>query len=240
VNLEESRSPDVPWGVADFVLVILAGLMGAFLAAAWVLLTEPPTDLALIGSTSAMSAGHLAGVAVVLRYRAASWETLGLDVRPADGAYLALGAALQIGISFVFAPLAERLDSDGTTQVVADQIGQLDRLWTKLAIVLLVALLAPVVEEVVFRGMLQRALSARMGPVGAVGITALVFSVFHWLGVDPSNVAAGVITVVQLFIVGVILGELTRRKGRLGPAILTHAGFNLIAVLALVFLPELA
>lgn len=222
------------------MLVILAGLLGAFGAAAWVLVTDPPTEIALIASTLAMSAGHLAGVNAVLRYRQVGWDRLGFDVRPGDGVYLLGGALLQIVVSLVFAPLAERLDSDGTTQVVADQIGAIERPWAQVAIVVLVALLAPVVEEVVFRGVLQRALAARMRPVLAVVLTALVFSTFHLLGVESSNPAAGALTVTQLFLVGTVLGEIARRQGRLGGAILAHAGFNLVAVLALVFAPQLA
>lgn len=228
-----------PWGVGDFLLVILAGLLGAFLAAAWVLLTAPPVHLTLIVSTLAMSLGHVVGVQTVVRYRSSSWERLGLDVRPADGFFLIVGAALQIAVSLLFAPLAEQLDSDGTPQVVADQMSAVDAVWARVAVVVLVGLVAPVVEEIVFRGLLQRALATRLRPVTSVVITAVVFSVFHWLGVDTSNVAAGLVTLVQLFLVGLLLGELARRQGRLGGAIFTHAGFNLIAVLALIFVPEL-
>ena len=41
------------------------------------------------------------------------------------------------------------------------------------------------------------------------------------------------ITLPRFFIMGLVLASLTLRRGRLGPAIFTHAGFNLIGVIAL-------
>ena len=41
------------------------------------------------------------------------------------------------------------------------------------------------------------------------------------------------------FIVGAVLANTSRRRGRLGPAIFIHAGFNLVAILAVLFTPEL-
>jgi membrane protease YdiL (CAAX protease family) len=41
------------------------------------------------------------------------------------------------------------------------------------------------------------------------------------------------IAVPALFGLGLVLGLLVQRTGRLGPAIFTHAGFNLVGVLLL-------
>ncbi len=70
--------------------------------------------------------------------------------------------------------------------------------------------------------------------------TALVFSVFHLLGLDPTRMLqAAAVVLPQLFIVGLVLAWLTLRTGRLGPAIFVHSGFNLLAAVVLLLPPEL-
>lgn len=227
------RLVDPPWGVADFALVMLAGFAGAFASALVLLAVELDAATIVVVSSLGMAIGHGLGFFAILQRRNASLTDLGLDVRPGDGSFVLLGAGLQIFMAIAFSPLAEFVDSDGTTQVVADQIATAEGLAVKVALVILVGLVAPVMEELAFRGVFLQAVLRRMKPWAAIGVTAVVFSLFHWLGVDQSNVLAGVITLVQLLIVGVVLGALTLRRGRLGPAILTHAGFNLVTLLLL-------
>jgi membrane protease YdiL (CAAX protease family) len=58
--------------------------------------------------------------------------------------------------------------------------------------------------------------------------SAGVFALAH-LALDFDAAAA----VPALFVAGLVLAEVTRRRNRLGPAVLTHVGFNLVGVLAL-------
>ena len=222
-----------PWGVADFVLVMLTGFAGALVAALLVLSIELEVAATVVIAALGMSLGHAAGLYAVLTRRSASLADLGFEVTSRDGAYVLLGAALQILMAIAMAPLAELADSDGTTQVVADQIATADGLAIQIALVLLIGLVAPIMEELAFRGILLQAAQRRSRPWIAVTVTAVVFSLFHWLGVDQSNVLAGLLTLIQLLIVGLVLGALTVRQGRLGPAILTHAGFNMVTLLLL-------
>lgn len=93
-------------------------------------------------------------------------------------------------------------------------------------VVLLVAVVvvgAPVVEELFFRGLLLRALSARIGAPWAIGISAVLFGLAHY---EPLQ-----LPVLVLF--GVVLGVLATRTGRLGPSICAHAAFNAVAVYSL-------
>ena len=88
----------------------------------------------------------------------------------------------------------------------------------------IVVLGAPVVEELFFRGLLQRSLLRRVAPVLAVAISALVFGVTHFQLLQfPALVAFGA-----------ILGFLALRTGRLGPSIVAHMAFNAVTVIALV------
>lgn len=85
---------------------------------------------------------------------------------------------------------------------------------------LILAVGAPVVEELFFRGFLQRAMVRRLGPVVGIGLTAALFGLTHF------DVAA----FVGLTVFGVVLGVLAHRRGSLGASIVAHVTFNAVAV----------
>lgn len=92
--------------------------------------------------------------------------------------------------------------------------------------VLLVVVIAPVVEELVFRGVLQRAFEARWGPRIAIALGAGLFGAYHftaWL-------------FVPTFVLGLAAGWLADARESLWPAIALHALYNLVAV-AVLFWP---
>ncbi|MBV9042702.1 MAG: CPBP family intramembrane metalloprotease, partial [Acidimicrobiia bacterium] len=82
---------------------------------------------------------------------------------------------------------------------------------------------APFVEELFFRGLVLRSLQRRFGDVWAVAGSAVVFGLAHF---EPLQLPA-------LVALGVILGMLAVSTKRLGPSIFTHAGFNLVTMIAL-------
>lgn len=85
---------------------------------------------------------------------------------------------------------------------------------------------APIFEELFFRGLTLRAFERRWGTVvGVLGSSAL-FGAVHLQPLQfPALMAFGIITAL-----------LVRRYGRLGPAIWAHVGFNLVAVVNLIWL----
>ncbi|MHB1017532.1 MAG: CPBP family intramembrane glutamic endopeptidase [Coriobacteriia bacterium] len=88
--------------------------------------------------------------------------------------------------------------------------------------VLMVVLIGPTVEELVFRGALQEGLAARFGVRTAIVVQAALFAAFHrswWL-------------LVPTFILGVVLGWLAERRDSLWPPIALHALYNAITVVA--------
>lgn len=87
---------------------------------------------------------------------------------------------------------------------------------------------APLVEELFFRGLLQRSL-ARVGIV-AVIVQAIVFGMIHFTP-DEGRGNVGIVLGVGVF--GLVLGLASRHYGRLGPSIIGHALFNAAAVLPL-------
>lgn len=92
-----------------------------------------------------------------------------------------------------------------------------------LLLVLVVVVMAPLAEEVFFRGMLQRTLRRRLPLWPAILVTSVLFAVSHFQALQLPALAA----------FGVVLSVLAHRSGRLGPSIWAHVGFNATTVVAL-------
>lgn len=86
---------------------------------------------------------------------------------------------------------------------------------------LVIALLVPIVEEIVFRGMLYGALCRWMRASFAIGATALLFAAVHF----------DVAFFIPLFTIGLLLGWARLRSGSLGLPIVTHCLNNTLAVI---------
>ncbi|MFH0766131.1 MAG: type II CAAX endopeptidase family protein [Calditrichota bacterium] len=102
--------------------------------------------------------------------------------------------------------LREALQADSWMQVAAVVVG--------------IGLLAPWVEESIFRGVIQQAFEARRSPVNAVLGTAILFALVHfqpwWL--------------IQLLIFAVIIGYFTWMLDTIIPAFIIHAANNLFSL----------
>lgn len=95
----------------------------------------------------------------------------------------------------------------------------------------LVALGAPLVEELFFRGLLLRSLERAFGRLGpglarpfAVVGSAVVFGLAHF----------ELLQLAGLVLLGLVLGILAETTGRLGACTVAHAAFNTVAVVVLV------
>jgi membrane protease YdiL (CAAX protease family) len=93
-----------------------------------------------------------------------------------------------------------------------------------------VAVIAPLAEEYLFRGIIFTGL-AQWIPVGWAAVASgVVFAVAH---LDPWSA-------FPLAVIGVGLALLYRRTGSLWPNIIAHATVNSLALVAVYFLPQLA
>ncbi|MDP3908198.1 CPBP family intramembrane glutamic endopeptidase [Novosphingobium sp.] len=77
------------------------------------------------------------------------------------------------------------------------------------------------VEEICFRGWLQRRLATRISPAAAVVLAAIAFSLLHIFGGARSPLA-----LVNIFLAGVFFGVLAQRTGSIWAAIWAHFGWN--------------
>ena len=83
-------------------------------------------------------------------------------------------------------------------------------------LVLVVVIGAPLFEELVYRGLLQRSLVGAVGRAAGLLAAAAWFSLIHLAPVEYPG----------LFVAGLLFGGAMLLTDRLGPAIVTHAAFN--------------
>jgi membrane protease YdiL (CAAX protease family) len=146
---------------------------------------------------------------------------------------LPAGAALGLGCQYLLIPLLylpfEQFDrhlSHQLSQPARHDTGAAHTVGSVAVLLLLLAVGAPIVEELFFRGLVLRALLGRTPvPVAVVG-SALLFALAHFEAIQFAGLAA----------FGVVLAVLAWRTGRLTPGIGAHAAFNAVAVLSVVHL----
>ena len=226
------------WSVVDFILVVLGGFLGAAIFFWLTMATGGEDELLLVLGLAGQYIGHLGVLWWISRRK--DHPDLGFSVQGRDSLFLGIGLLLQLALAVLFLPLSRYLFPDGdSAQQVGNALAGLESPAARMAAVAVAVVLAPITEELTFRGVLLKAMQNRSRRVIMV-VTSLVFASFHVLGLDPSRMLeAGVLVLPQLFIVGCVLAWVTLRHERLGPAIFIHSGFNLLAALVLLLPPEM-
>jgi membrane protease YdiL (CAAX protease family) len=161
------------------------------------------------------------------------WADLGVRFRWVDLWGIAIGVGGQIVIALLYAPFQHDIhDFNGPSNKLTGGAHGAGFLVVALATVIL----APFMEELFFRGLLFKSLARLLTPTGAgtprgrgVGIVVavvvdgLLFGLAHGEWVQLAGLA--------LF--GMALAAVSYRTGRLGMNMVSHASFNLVAILAI-------
>lgn len=224
------------WGLGDAVLGWLLGLVGGFVALVVVLALSgvdgEEADTLPLGWVAVAQLGLWFGLLGV-PYLAARFkgngmvEDFGLSFRPSD--LLVGGVAGLIGqfaiLTIVYVPM--RLIWDVSQEELSEPAQNFtDKATGPVGVVLLVLIVgigAPIVEEIFYRGLLQRSMVRRIGVPAGIGVTSLVFGAVHFQ----------LLQLPALALAGLLFGVLAHHYGRLGPAIAAHMVFNLTAVVTL-------
>lgn len=216
----------------DFILVVVAGLAGGVLAGA--LVGGADTGVLLAATLVGQYAAHLLALVLVVRRHGRSFADLGLVVDPRDGLLLVAGAALQFAVVFLFLPWADLLRVQDSPQQLSGMLTSSNGALVRTVLIVAIGFIAPLTEELMFRGVLLKVFERWRGRGAAVWGSAGVFALFHLLGLAGSDwLRSAALLMPELLVVGLVLAWLTVRTGRLGPSIFTHAGFNLVALVAL-------
>lgn len=225
------------WSLTDFIFVFLGGFLGAALLAAAGSAIEDD-ELFLVLALAGQYLGHLLVLFVLSRRK--GHPDLGFAIEGRDVVYLGAGLFLQLGLAILFLPLSTLLLPESeSAQQVGTALAGLETTPARIAAIVTAVVLAPVTEELLFRGVLLKVLEPR-GRRITLAVTSGVFAIFHLLGLDPTRMLqAAAVVLPQLVIVGLVLAWVTLRSKRLGPAIFIHSGFNLLAAVVLLLPTEM-
>ena len=220
-----ARRRGIPADLLDLSLALF-GLVGlsslGSLSAVWAMTGSPgmvaaPPFLALVAGTAAGQVAVAIGVLIRCRSEALGLVRVGLGW--GLGAPVGLVALFEL-LSAGWSALMSALGQGVAPQQLVTFLAEGDE---RQGLVLLFAVgLAPVCEELLFRGLAQGVLAGRMGAARGLLLTGGLFGLMH-LG-DPA-------AVVPLIGLGLGLGLLRAASGSLWPPLIAHTLNNLLAVL---------
>jgi membrane protease YdiL (CAAX protease family) len=227
---EEAPAATLPrWALGAAAIGWMSGMVcGGVLLGVWVAATGQ--DSRALGSLGVAQVGFWMGLlgAVLVTSRKGGTGSLvrdfGLRLRAVD---VPLGVGVGVGAQFFLVPLiyfpfrslVDARDLERPARELADRAHGP----AFLVFAVVVAIGAPVVEELFYRGLLLRALRRSLSDGPAVVVCGLIFGVTHF---EPLQFPA-------LALVGVLFAVLVVKTGRLGPAIWGHVAFNTVTVVAL-------
>jgi membrane protease YdiL (CAAX protease family) len=128
----------------------------------------------------------------------------------------AIGAQIVVGAVIVALGVPLVGNTEGIEEISADRT-------YVVSLVITAVIAAPVVEEMVFRGVVMRGLRSRLPIVAVVVLQGLLFGAAH---IDPVRGVGNVGLVLVLAGVGVAFGVAVALLGRIGPSMVAHALFN--------------
>jgi membrane protease YdiL (CAAX protease family) len=202
--------------VAGFVvsqLVLLAvlepGGSASDLTGAETFIASIPLHLVMLVGTLILAGYGGREPARVLGFVPASWSNAGIG--------FGIGFLTQYALIPLYLPLVQIFDIDveETSRELADRFDGAERF----LLALLAVVVAPVVEEMFFRGLVQNQLQKLVSPNVALITTAAVFASIHFQFVP----------LLGLFIFGLVAGWLFQRRG-LVASIGAHVAFNAVAL----------
>jgi membrane protease YdiL (CAAX protease family) len=227
----------IRWGIGDAIAAFVVGLVVSLVAAAFVLDPDHPNrPTTLIVLIAAQNFAIIGWLALTARRKGLGSlrSDFGLQLRRpvadwlADAKWLFAGVGLQLAALLPIG-LLETIYGHTAQQ---DVVKTADRAsgWQVPLLALCIVLLAPLTEELLFRGTLLRSLQRRVTPTAAVLVSAVAFGLVHALG-DPS--VGTVIALPAIVLLGVVSGYQAATTGNLSRSILLHVGFNALSVVFL-------
>jgi membrane protease YdiL (CAAX protease family) len=223
----ETRPARIAWGLPDALLCWLAGYLGAILASFPLYASQGSGDIdsKLVFGIILPAQQLTVVLAVVYVSRLKGQRSLvkdfGFRIRLRDAKALTVGAVLEVGLTLALIPILH-LDPDAKNQELLRDLNEHRDAGTVVLFVIGAVVFAPLVEELLFRGVLLRGLLRRTEPATAVLLSAVIFAFVHFIG-DPNTLPF----LPALAGLGAVLAVVAIRSGDLSTSIFIHAGFNL-------------
>ena len=209
--------------VGGWLTAWLIGQSATFLliAASTSTTEDPPIPVMAAGSSAAWTAYLIVMMRASRRHGTGRFRTdFGLRFRVVDLTGIAIGVLTQlILVPLVYVPLRALWPGTFAEQRLSETAGDLaDRADGAMVVLLVVVIVigAPLVEELVYRGLLQRSLSGRFSAIIGWLLVAALFTAIHFRPVEYPGLA----------VFALVVGACALLTGRLGLPIVTHVAFN--------------
>ncbi len=165
--------------------------------------------------------GMISGLALTGRLKGSS----DIFSRPkVGGGIIVLGIFVTMALQNISGLLqqlvAAIIQSDGTRGTLLGQVGFSDNMTTNIILVLYMALLGPITEELLFRGMVLKNTTCSDVVFGAV-LSSLMFGMFH----------ANIMQMIIGFLLGIFFAYIDIAAGSIIPSLIFHITNNSIACL---------
>ncbi len=147
------------------------------------------------------------------KYHVRFWEAIHWNWPLSSWTYLGVGVVVFMVLLFLESLLPMPKDTP------FDQL--FDRPLDAYLIMILAVAVAPLMEELFFRGFLYPVLARRLGVAAGIALSALPFGLLH-LQQYGWSLSAGLI----IFLVGVVCGAVRAATKSVGASFLVHAGYN--------------
>lgn len=224
--------PEARWGWPEGVLT--GALVTFFLVMAAAAAGQVPgkLDMGSLGTSLALYVALILLLVGFLVFRGFDiWGTFGLGVRGWSW-WLVVGWLLMFLPVVYFAQSLSHIagGSDQGPQLIVDFLLRNSGWQARAAVCMLAVIVAPVTEELIFRGCLYGILRKYLGRTVAILVSAIVFALIH--GHVPS--------LPGLVVLAVGLALVYERCGSLWAPLSMHAGFNVLSILAAIFWPHFA
>lgn len=162
-------------------------------------------------------------VAIILLWRRVSWKELGL--RAFNKNALALGCGLLVAVyvlviinNLIMVALGVVTQAD----VISDILGEIDAPYL---FAFTTAIVAPITEELFFRGFLFKGLREKYGWVNALMFSSIIFALFH----------GQLATLLPTFLLGALFAYMYQRTESVYPGMILHFAVNAMGAMVLLF-----
>jgi uncharacterized protein len=207
----------VPWKAIDnwIALLLLAVIYGGLL---WLAVRGDRSQLAQSGLLVIVQLSFLLPIAIIFAWRRVSWRSIGF------GKFN--WGTLGIGCGLLIAGYAIILLHNGILMLLGvetqgEQISQLfEGLKSPVWFFTVGAILAPLVEEIFFRGFLFQGFRARYGWIPGLLLSSAIFGIAH---LDP-------VALIPTFILGCVLAFLYHRSNSIWPGVIFHVMINSVGL----------
>lgn len=219
VPVPEPRNYSVPWSVADTwmgVLLLVLLNVGLLIIA----LQDVRTELVQSAALIFVQLAYLLPLLVIFAWRRIHWKHLGFGTF--DWNTLGLGCGLLIA-SYIFILLHNLILMALGIDTQGEAIFRFfDSLESPVWFFFVGAVLAPIVEEIFFRGFIFQGFRHKYGWVNSMLLSSAIFAVAH---LDP-------VALIPTFILGCLLAYMFQRSNSVWPGVILHFLVNAFGLCA--------